>query len=154
MYSAFSRASRCSRTTLYRPQTTATCSNSTGPACRSQYSSTPSTRRRPTAGARALHRARRRPGHKLHFTEYVLTRMPLPDQAQALRLSDGIPLLHVIRVTLAESDKPLILEEVHFPGDELELKPSWLRPSLTSSRAVAPLPARPAPVPRSKHAAA
>ncbi|MCF4139159.1 UTRA domain-containing protein [Streptomyces sp. Tue 6430] len=62
-------------------------------------------------------------GHELHFTEYVRTRMPLPDQAQAqaLRLADGAPLLHVIRLTLAESDKLLALEDFHLPGDELEL---------------------------------
>ncbi len=60
-------------------------------------------------------------GHELHFTEYVRTRMPLPDQAQALRLADGVPMLHVIRVTLTEADKPLTLEEFHLPGDELEL---------------------------------
>ncbi|MFT9475831.1 UTRA domain-containing protein [Streptomyces sp. 11-1-2] len=53
--------------------------------------------------------------------EYVRTRMPLPDQAQALRLADGVPLLHIIRVTLTESDRPLALEEFHLPGDELEL---------------------------------
>lgn len=60
-------------------------------------------------------------GHELHFTEYVRTRMPLPDQAQALRLPEGVPLLHVIRVTLTEADKPLALEEFHLPSDDLEL---------------------------------
>ncbi|WP_405844138.1 GntR family transcriptional regulator [Streptomyces sp. NBC_01518] len=60
-------------------------------------------------------------GHELHFREFVRTRMPLPDQAQALRLPEGVPLLHVIRVTLAEVDKPLALEEFHLPGDDLEL---------------------------------
>jgi GntR family transcriptional regulator len=29
--------------------------------------------------------------------------------------------LHVIRVTLADGDKPLALEEFHLPGDDLEL---------------------------------
>ena len=60
-------------------------------------------------------------GHELHFTEYIRTRMPLPDQAQALRLADGVPMLHVLRVTLTETDKPLALEEFHLPDDELEL---------------------------------
>lgn len=59
--------------------------------------------------------------HELHFTEYVRTRMPMPDQAQALRLPDGVPLLHVLRVTLNGADKPLALEEFHLPGDDLEL---------------------------------
>jgi GntR family transcriptional regulator len=60
-------------------------------------------------------------GHKLHFTEYIRTRMPLPDQAQALRLPDGVPLLHLLRLTFNETDKPLALEEFHLPGDDLEL---------------------------------
>lgn len=60
-------------------------------------------------------------GHELHFTEYVRTRMPLPDQAQALRLPDGVPLLHILRVTLNADDRPLALEEFRVPGDDLEL---------------------------------
>jgi len=30
-------------------------------------------------------------------------------------------MLHVLRVTLTETDKPLALEEFHLPDDELEL---------------------------------
>jgi GntR family transcriptional regulator len=60
-------------------------------------------------------------GHELHFTEYVRTRMPLPDQAQALRLPDGVPMFQILRVTLSADDKPLTLEEFHVPGDDLEL---------------------------------
>ncbi|MFD6293982.1 GntR family transcriptional regulator [Streptomyces sp. NPDC060235] len=60
-------------------------------------------------------------GHELHFTEYIRTRMPLPDQAQSLRLPEGVPLLHIIRVTLTATEKPLALEEFHLPGDDLEL---------------------------------
>ncbi|MFE4754472.1 GntR family transcriptional regulator [Streptomyces mirabilis] len=60
-------------------------------------------------------------GHELHFTEYIRTRMPLPDQAQALRLPEGVPLLHIIRVTLTAAEKPLALEEFRLPGDDLEL---------------------------------
>ncbi|GGN77464.1 GntR family transcriptional regulator [Streptomyces albiflavescens] len=60
-------------------------------------------------------------GHELHFTEYIRTRMPLPDQAQALRLPEGVPLLHITRVTLTATEKPLALEEFHLPGDDLEL---------------------------------
>ncbi|MFJ6505474.1 GntR family transcriptional regulator [Streptomyces sp. NPDC091879] len=60
-------------------------------------------------------------GHELHFTEYIRTRMPLPDQAQTLRLPEGVPLLHIIRVTLTAAEKPLALEEFHLPGDDLEL---------------------------------
>ena len=60
-------------------------------------------------------------GHELHFTEYIRTRMPLPDQAQALRLPDGVPMFQILRVTLSTGDKPLALEEFHVPGDDLEL---------------------------------
>ncbi|WP_344526832.1 GntR family transcriptional regulator [Streptomyces albiaxialis] len=60
-------------------------------------------------------------GHELHFTEYVRTRMPLPDQAKALRLPDGVPMLQLLRVTATEAGKPLALEELRLPGDDLEL---------------------------------
>nr|WP_239099774.1 hypothetical protein [Streptomyces rochei] len=57
----------------------------------------------------------------MHFTEYVSTRMPLPDQAQALRLANRVLLLHVLQVTLTAADKPLALEEFHLPWHDLEL---------------------------------
>ncbi|MEU9334419.1 GntR family transcriptional regulator [Streptomyces sp. NPDC048290] len=60
-------------------------------------------------------------GHTLHFTEYVRTRMPLPDQTQALRLPGGVPVLHVLRVSLNQQDMPVALEELHLPGDGVEL---------------------------------
>jgi GntR family transcriptional regulator len=60
-------------------------------------------------------------GHELHFTEYLRPRMPLPDQAQTLRLPEGVPVLVILRVTLNEHDKPLALEEFQLPGDDLEL---------------------------------
>ncbi|MGW4030929.1 GntR family transcriptional regulator [Streptomyces sp. NPDC004838] len=60
-------------------------------------------------------------GHELRFTEHVRPRMPLPDQAQALRLGEGVPLLHILRVTTTEDGKPLALEEFHLPGENLEV---------------------------------
>lgn len=60
-------------------------------------------------------------GHELHFTEYLRTRMPLPDQERALRLPNGVPMLHILRVTLGAGGRPLALEEFHLPGDDLEL---------------------------------
>ncbi len=47
--------------------------------------------------------------------------MPLPDQAQALRLANRVLLLHVLQVTLTAADKPLALEEFHLPWHDLEL---------------------------------
>lgn len=60
-------------------------------------------------------------GHQLKFTEYVRTRMPLPDQAKALHLPDGVPMLEVLRLTVTSDGKPLALEELRIPGDDLEL---------------------------------
>ncbi len=60
-------------------------------------------------------------GYELNFTEYVRTRMPLPDQALSLRLPEGVPLLHILRVARGDGSKPLALEEFHLPGDDTEL---------------------------------
>ncbi|MFI0898048.1 UTRA domain-containing protein [Streptomyces sp. NPDC020983] len=60
-------------------------------------------------------------GHELRFTQYLRPRMPLPDQAQALRLPEGVPLLTILRVTYTLADKPLALEELRLPGNDLEL---------------------------------
>ncbi|MEW9519383.1 GntR family transcriptional regulator [Streptomyces tubercidicus] len=60
-------------------------------------------------------------GHELHFAEYLRTRMPLPDQAEALRLPDGVPLLHILRVTTGNDAQPVALEEFQLPGDDLEI---------------------------------
>ncbi|MFE7072162.1 UTRA domain-containing protein [Streptomyces sp. NPDC057620] len=53
----------------------------------------------PPPPAPHLYNALAKLGHDFHFTEYVHTRMPLPDQAQALRLTDGVPTLNILRVT-------------------------------------------------------
>ncbi|MEU5973879.1 GntR family transcriptional regulator [Streptomyces sp. NPDC047315] len=60
-------------------------------------------------------------GHELTFTEHVRPRMPLPDQAQALRLPEGVPLLHILRLTTNQTGNPLALEEFHLPGEDLEV---------------------------------
>ena len=60
-------------------------------------------------------------GHELHFTEYVRTRMPLPGEATTLHLAEGVPLLNVLRVTLDQDQRPLALEDVRIPGDDLEI---------------------------------
>ncbi|MGW2097900.1 GntR family transcriptional regulator [Streptomyces olivaceoviridis] len=46
---------------------------------------------------------------------------PYPTRFRRYDWQPGVPPLHLIRVTLTESDKPLALEEFHLPGDELEL---------------------------------
>ncbi|WP_326687938.1 GntR family transcriptional regulator [Streptomyces sp. NBC_01795] len=75
---------------------------------------------KPPPPAPELYGALAKLGHELHFTEFVRTRMPLPDQAETLRLPEGVPTLHLVRVTLA-SGKPLALEELHVSGSDLEL---------------------------------
>ncbi|UNS98977.1 GntR family transcriptional regulator [Streptomyces tubbatahanensis] len=60
-------------------------------------------------------------GHQLSFTEYVRTRMPLPDQANALRLAEGVPLLQILRLVGNGASTPLAVEEVHLPGGDSEL---------------------------------
>ncbi|MFF1742131.1 UTRA domain-containing protein [Streptomyces mirabilis] len=95
-------------------------------------------------------------GHELHFTEYIRTRMPLPDQAQVLRLPEGVPLLHIIRVTLTAAEKPSPWRSSTFPATTWNCpsgynrRPSWLglslllqAGSLRSPRAARP-PAGPA----------
>lgn len=60
-------------------------------------------------------------GHELQWTEHVRTRMPMPDEATTLRLAEGVPLFQVLRVTLNQDERPLVLEEFKLPGDDLEI---------------------------------
>jgi GntR family transcriptional regulator len=60
-------------------------------------------------------------GQRPHWIEHVRARMPLPDEARALKLPAGAPLLHVLRLTVAQDGRPLALEEVLTPGDTQEL---------------------------------
>ncbi|MGW4202752.1 UTRA domain-containing protein [Streptomyces sp. NPDC004726] len=76
---------------------------------------------KPLPAAPELYQALTEMGHELHFAEHVRPRMPLPDQAHALRLGEGVPLLHILRVTTTEDGKPLALEEFHLPGEDLEI---------------------------------
>lgn len=60
-------------------------------------------------------------GHELTFTEHVRTRMPLPDQAKALHLGEGMPVFQLLRVATGNDSRPLALEELHLPGNDLDL---------------------------------
>lgn len=71
--------------------------------------------------APALYSALENIGHELHWTENVRSRMPLPDEATALRLADGVPLFHVLRLTLNQHERPLALEEFKISSDDLEI---------------------------------
>ncbi|MEV0368275.1 GntR family transcriptional regulator [Streptomyces sp. NPDC050636] len=51
-------------------------------------------------------------GHELSWQEYVTARTPLPDERQALGLSDASPILITYRVTYGNDDRPLLCEEL------------------------------------------
>jgi GntR family transcriptional regulator len=44
-----------------------------------------------------------------------------PRPSPGPRLPEGVPVLHILRVTLDAQDKPLALEEFRLPGDNVEL---------------------------------
>ena len=47
-------------------------------------------------------------GHHLeHFTEEVSARMPQPDEARALQLGPGVPVIRLIRVAYTVNDRPV-----------------------------------------------
>jgi GntR family transcriptional regulator len=55
----------------------------------------------------------------LKFRESVRARMPVGDETQALHTQPGVPLLVITR--LAETDRPVSLEEIHMPADMIEV---------------------------------
>lgn len=47
-------------------------------------------------------------GHRLErFTEQIRARMPLPDEARALRLGSGVPVFNLVRVAYADDGTPV-----------------------------------------------
>jgi GntR family transcriptional regulator len=69
-------------------------------------------------------------GRELHWDEQVTARMPTPDDAQALRIPNGIPLLVTRRITRDQQRHALILEDTRRTAEDTalgyELKPSPL----------------------------
>jgi GntR family transcriptional regulator len=70
-----------------------------------------------------LHDHFARAGHKLTWTEHVRARMPIGDEAAALAIPPGVPLLIILRVTHsgANGQTPLALEEIHHRADQIEV---------------------------------
>ncbi|MFI1378701.1 GntR family transcriptional regulator [Embleya sp. NPDC020886] len=68
-------------------------------------------------------------GHGLHWSENVRSRMPLPDEATSLHLADGAPLVHVLRLTSDQHERPLVLAEFGISGDDLEISCGFGRSS-------------------------
>jgi GntR family transcriptional regulator len=62
-------------------------------------------------------------GYGLTWNEHVTARLPLPDEATALRTPDGTPLIQITRITLDRATaRPLILEEIAAPAADQELQ--------------------------------
>jgi GntR family transcriptional regulator len=61
-------------------------------------------------------------GHRLgRFQEDVSARMPLPDEARALRLSAGMPVIRVVRTAFDEQGTPVEVNDMVLAADRYEL---------------------------------
>ena len=57
-------------------------------------------------------------GFKLkHFTEEVSSRMPTPEEANALRLAPGVPVFHLVRTAFDSEEQPLEVCDTVMAGD-------------------------------------
>jgi GntR family transcriptional regulator len=66
--------------------------------------------------------AARRPGGRLNrFREEVSTRMPAPDEAAALQLADGVPLIRVLCTAYDEEDAPIEVRDMVLASDRYQL---------------------------------
>ncbi|MBO3750314.1 GntR family transcriptional regulator [Streptosporangiaceae bacterium NEAU-GS5] len=59
---------------------------------------------------------------RLHWEEYIRARMPLPDEADALKAAAGTPVLHITRIASADK-RPVVMEETVVRGDALVPQP-------------------------------
>lgn len=63
---------------------------------------------KPNPGPGGIYARLEESGHLLgSFTEEVSARMPTPDEAHALRLAVGVPVLHLIRIAIDQDGKPV-----------------------------------------------
>ena len=61
-------------------------------------------------------------GHRLgRFQEDLSARMPLPDEARALRLGAGVPVIRVVRTAFDEQGAPVEVNEIVLAADRYEL---------------------------------
>jgi GntR family transcriptional regulator len=61
-------------------------------------------------------------GHRLgRFQEDVSARMPLPDEARALRLGAGMPVIRVVRTAFDEQGDPVEVNDMVLAADRYEL---------------------------------
>lgn len=62
----------------------------------------------PNSGPGGIYARLEEAGYRLdHFTEEIRTRLPLRDEARALRLAPGIPVFHLIRTAFTEDGTPV-----------------------------------------------
>jgi GntR family transcriptional regulator len=60
-------------------------------------------------------------GYKIHQRDYVSARMPRPEEARALRLGRGIPVLSALWVTYDQDDRALEVTDRRLAADRNEL---------------------------------
>jgi GntR family transcriptional regulator len=70
-----------------------------------------------------LYRAITAAGHELHWRDAITATMPTPDDAVAMNIPDGVPLLVHTRTTCDENGQALVLEETRLPADRTVLTP-------------------------------
>lgn len=65
-------------------------------------------------------------GHTIgRYAEHVGSRMPTPEEASALQLSQGTPIITVTRVAYREDDVPLEMNDMVLPAVRYELSYEW-----------------------------
>lgn len=61
-------------------------------------------------------------GHSpTHFVEYIASRMPIPEEASALQLMDGTPVLLITRVAYDKNSTPVEVNNMVLAADRYEL---------------------------------
>ncbi|WP_158889937.1 GntR family transcriptional regulator [Amycolatopsis anabasis] len=65
-------------------------------------------------------------GHLIgRFAEHVGARMPTPQEASALQVTPGVPVITVTRVAYGQDGKPLEMNDMVLPADRYELSYEW-----------------------------
>jgi DNA-binding GntR family transcriptional regulator len=59
--------------------------------------------------------------HRLHWTDRTSAHMPTPDDAAALDVPEGVPLLVHQRLVLTENSHPLALEQTRLPAHQTRI---------------------------------
>jgi GntR family transcriptional regulator len=76
--------------------------------------------RSPYISARQIYKAARETGMELDFNDYVSARNPTPDDAHALRIPHGIPML-VTRRIATHDGHPIVMQETRRSAEDTQL---------------------------------